>query len=760
MKTTKRALFSSVVALILCFSMLVGTTFAWFTDEATSANNVIIAGNLDIELEYAVFNDDGTFKEWKDVKDQSDILTNLLWEPGVTEVAYLRVANAGSLALKYQLGINIVSETEGTRVNKETGNDEQFKLSGYIQFGVVENVNGETGAYANREAAIAAVTDAKKISAGYTKATSMTADADDLYLALVVWMPTTVGNEANYKTGTTAPQIDLGINIFATQLQAESDSFGPDYDENAWHPEMQVYTADDLVAAISTAPAGTVISVENDIEVDGDLVIPAAAANARTAAPAILDLNGNTLTAHSVSAEQYAIVRNGTIELPDDGYVFASDDTAIELENVKIVSDGISAYAVRNGKVSLKDVVFVNTATSNPIQNYGGTMLLENVTVAQNGDAATAWYSSAIQIINLIGMNEETGKYEIKAQANTTITSGEYTGKKAIMISAPGGNVTINGGTFVGTEYAIQADFAPNNYTYGSDYTSIITINGGVFEGGFKMSKSAQLIIKGGHFDNDPSAYVADGSYVVKTADGWMVLPKSADKVYPADYESLINGKNDSNDYVLTGDVVVLDKLFFGDNTTNSIDLNGNTVTTTGTYVFATQGAGCELTVNGDGTVVTNTGYAALANKNSTLTINGGTYELGSITQAAHLYVQNSATLVINGGTYISTDADTPIAYCINGFIEINGGFFQNTANPKQALLSMGNNLKYANNQKITLSGGTFVNWNPLSSPFAQAWTNPDVPALIVLADGYTMVYETQENGDIWYMVVPVVSGN
>ena len=83
-KSTKRALLASVMALLLCFSMLLSTTFAWFTDSVTSGNNIIKSGNLDIELEYAVFNDDGTFKEWKDVKDASDILTNTLWEPGVT----------------------------------------------------------------------------------------------------------------------------------------------------------------------------------------------------------------------------------------------------------------------------------------------------------------------------------------------------------------------------------------------------------------------------------------------------------------------------------------------------------------------------------------------------------------------------------------------------------------------------------------------------------------------------------------------------
>ena len=220
-KTTKRALLASVLALVLCVSMLVGTTFAWFTDSVTSSNNVIKSGNLDIVLEYW----DGD--SWEDVAGKSNIITNTLWEPGATEVAYLRIANAGSLALKYMLGINIVSEQAGVNVAGQI-----FKLSDYIQFGVVEGVNGQTGAYADREAAIAAVTDAKKISAGYTKSSAMTS-GQELYLALVVYMPTTVGNEANHD-GTNVPQIDLGINVFATQNTVETDSFGTDYDAGAW----------------------------------------------------------------------------------------------------------------------------------------------------------------------------------------------------------------------------------------------------------------------------------------------------------------------------------------------------------------------------------------------------------------------------------------------------------------------------------------------------------------------------------------------
>ena len=212
-KTTKRALLSSTVALFLCFAMLLGTTYAWFTDSVTSANNVIKSGNLDVEFEYW----NGT--DWVDVAGKSDILTNTLWEPGVAEVAYLRVANAGSLALKYQLGINIVSELSGVNAAGET-----FKLSDYIQFGVVANVNGESDAYANRDAAVAAVTDAKALNKGFTKADSMTA-GQELYLALVVWMPKEVGNVANHN-GEDIPEINLGLNIIATQMTAESDSFG------------------------------------------------------------------------------------------------------------------------------------------------------------------------------------------------------------------------------------------------------------------------------------------------------------------------------------------------------------------------------------------------------------------------------------------------------------------------------------------------------------------------------------------------------
>ena len=251
-KSTKRSLLTSAVALVICFAMLIGTTFAWFTDSVTSANNVIMSGNLDIELEY------WNGEKWVDVSGKSDILTNTLWEPGTTEVAYLRVTNAGSLALKYQLGINVVSETAGVNAAGDS-----FLLSDYILFGVVEGVNGESDAYANRDDAVAAVENAQIISAGYGKSSTMLS-GDELYLALVVYMPTTVGNEANHN-GTDVPKIELGINVLATQFTYEDDSFDENYDANAELVNVIVSNEAEFVAALAEAKNGDVIGIEGNV---------------------------------------------------------------------------------------------------------------------------------------------------------------------------------------------------------------------------------------------------------------------------------------------------------------------------------------------------------------------------------------------------------------------------------------------------------------------------------------------------------------
>ena len=110
-KATKRALLTSVMALVMCVVMLVGTTFAWFTDTASTAVNKIQAGNLDVALEMY----DTVQSKW--VSAEGETLTfktkdsraadKILWEPGCRyELPELRIVNKGNLALKYKVIIN------------------------------------------------------------------------------------------------------------------------------------------------------------------------------------------------------------------------------------------------------------------------------------------------------------------------------------------------------------------------------------------------------------------------------------------------------------------------------------------------------------------------------------------------------------------------------------------------------------------------------------------------------------------------------
>jgi len=138
------------------------------------------------------------------------------------------------LALKYKFGINVAGKTLGY-----TADNQPIDLSEHIKFGVVDNVTTPyTANDAGRTAARDAVKDrAVLVSAGYaSEEAHLSKNAESEPIALVVYMPEEVGNEANHGTGKTAPSIDLGINLVATQYTEESDSFDHKYDENAEYP--------------------------------------------------------------------------------------------------------------------------------------------------------------------------------------------------------------------------------------------------------------------------------------------------------------------------------------------------------------------------------------------------------------------------------------------------------------------------------------------------------------------------------------------
>ena len=226
-RNTKRALIASALALLVCVSMLIGSTFAWFTDSVTSGRNTIQSGNLDVELYYtydAAVAKDVNSTQWVKVTNTTDIFEKGdLWEPGFTKVAYFKVENEGSLALKYQLSADVYEEVAG--VNQA---GEEFLLSDYIKTALVDTD-------ADRDSILAL--EGTNLKASFAmSAKALAANATEV-VGLAIWMPTTVGNVANHN-GTNVPSITFGINLIATQQMSESDSFGSDYDVDAIYPNI------------------------------------------------------------------------------------------------------------------------------------------------------------------------------------------------------------------------------------------------------------------------------------------------------------------------------------------------------------------------------------------------------------------------------------------------------------------------------------------------------------------------------------------
>ena len=226
---TKRALLTSVLALVLSLAMLAGTTFAWFTDTASTGVNRIVSGNLDVGLQYWGVDENGQ-KTWLTAENSEDLFDkNALWEPGYTQIVYLKVENNGNLALTYAMQITPVHETVGVNVDGE-----EFKLSDYIKFGwTTFTVDGDGAPVAlDREAAQTGVGGGAQLGTTLHRqaAELMAAGAEEL-VALVAWMPENVGNEANYST--VQPTIELSLKVLATQAAVESDSFNNTYDDDA-----------------------------------------------------------------------------------------------------------------------------------------------------------------------------------------------------------------------------------------------------------------------------------------------------------------------------------------------------------------------------------------------------------------------------------------------------------------------------------------------------------------------------------------------
>lgn len=226
-KSTKRALLSSVLSLLLCMTMLIGTTFAWFTDNASTGVNTIQSGKLDIVLEMKDAAGNWVDAEGKTIDfikaDNSD---TILWEPGCTyQLPAIRVRNNGNLALKYELVIN--------------GVDGDAKLLEAIDFtangAALKTFTGELlpedeGSYVSEE------------------------------IVIQGHMREEAGNEYQDK------KIEgISISVFATQLAHEYDSFDNQYDKDAIYYDTLVSSADELYNAVEAASGDVVIAVDGNI---------------------------------------------------------------------------------------------------------------------------------------------------------------------------------------------------------------------------------------------------------------------------------------------------------------------------------------------------------------------------------------------------------------------------------------------------------------------------------------------------------------
>ena len=240
MKDTKKRLLSSIATLCVCFAMLIGSTYAWFTDSASTGVNKIQAGNLDVQLLMY----DGS--NYVDISDNTEAIfgtgsiaqnnnAESLWEPGKTQVAYLAIKNNGNLALKYKVALDV------DNVSKNL-----YEVMEYAITPDATNTNHVT-----------AWTSGNSVVEGtQTVSTDVSLPVETThYFALSVHMKEAAGNE--YKDG----EVNFDLTVLATQDTVENDSYDNTYDENAEYP-IVANTQAELNAAITSAQNGSAISTE------------------------------------------------------------------------------------------------------------------------------------------------------------------------------------------------------------------------------------------------------------------------------------------------------------------------------------------------------------------------------------------------------------------------------------------------------------------------------------------------------------------
>ena len=208
-KFTKAAFILSVCMLILWAVLGAGTTLAWFTDTTPVDKNSFLIGNLELNIEYK--NDVQTV--YAPMTTGTDIFDdNAIYEPGYTQVVYLKVKNAGDLPFDYKVSIDIRSYVDSI---SSTG--AHLHLPDHLKFGVIF---GGSEAELDRELAqFYANKELKELEENTYSQNDVTVPVGGTrYVAMIVYMPEEVENEANFRD--VQPEVRLGVTLLAQQAGA------------------------------------------------------------------------------------------------------------------------------------------------------------------------------------------------------------------------------------------------------------------------------------------------------------------------------------------------------------------------------------------------------------------------------------------------------------------------------------------------------------------------------------------------------------
>lgn len=479
-KSTKRALLTSVLALLMCVTMLVGATFAWFTDTASTGVNKIQAGNLDIEVEYTL---DG--ETWNDLDEATDIFQKGLWEPGHTEVVALKFKNNGNLALKYNINMNIVDETVG--INKS---EQEYKLSDYLK---VKTLSQEASLIG--DICIGMAFSARNDGLGYT-ATANFKDATVLdhdllltpgevgnYLIMKVYMPETVGNEANAISTEKAASIHFGLNVVATQVTYEKDSFGNTYDKDATYPVTDAASIANAVADLATAGnKNVVVTVANNM--DNISGIKTAKGNTLT-----MDLNGKSVGVSygqgstNTTTNGMQLLQGSTVTLKNGTYKANHGNDADH--NIAILIQNYSNLTIENCTLDMREANDTNGNTANTSYalstNCGKVVIKGNTNIFARNATEYAldvmhWENTGYEDEGTSVTFDETmtgtvdGKIDVYCYGNSGVVKPVVDG---------GAVLTIMGGTFVNSGLTLEQfkAFVPAGYTVTTNANGSFTVS-------------------------------------------------------------------------------------------------------------------------------------------------------------------------------------------------------------------------------------------------------------------------------------------